>query len=110
MTERVGTEKITREEGWLFFLGMDGYVYKLKDSIDLGMQSSLQEKADKGLANKKEQGLLLELNKKEAARADKERIRVGKEKIIREQGYLYFIDKEGYVSRAKIDPQATLPS
>ena len=29
--------------------------------------------------------------------------RIGKEKIEREEGYLYFIDKNGYVARAKMN-------
>ena len=28
--------------------------------------------------------------------------RVGKEKVHREKGYLYYVDKEGYISKAKM--------
>lgn len=102
MAERISNGKISREKGWLYFLGEDGYTYKVKESVDSRKQSSLIEKDMQGLITSGEKNLLLKLNEKEMARAQKEKIRVSQERIAREPGYLYFIDKEGYVARARM--------
>ncbi|MCW6159643.1 MAG: hypothetical protein LVQ95_00955 [Candidatus Micrarchaeales archaeon] len=103
MLERIGKKRIDRKKGWLYFLGEDGYAYKIKENADSQKQGLLIEKDIQGIINNNEKRLLLELNEKESARSKAEKIRVGRERIIRESGYLYFIDKEGYVARAKLN-------
>ena len=104
MRERIGA-KINREKGWVYFLDSDGYVCKIKENEDSRLQGLLITKDAHNMLTINEKRLLFELNEKEMKRAQREKIRVGKERIRRERGYLYFIDNEGYPARTKIAPR-----
>lgn len=61
--QRIGTEKIMREKGHLYYVGANGQVYK----VARGKKGS--------------------------------KAQVSKLAVKREPGFLYFVDKEGYVAR-----------
>ena len=104
MHESIGA-KINREKGWTYFLDNDGYVCKIKETEDSRLQGLLITKDAHNMLTINEKRLLFELNEKEMKRVQREKIRVGKERIRRERGYIYFIDNEGYPARAKIAPR-----
>ncbi len=108
MPERIGKEKISRMKGWLYFLGEDGYTYKVKENENSHKHGLLIKKGIQGTISNNEKRLLLELNEKESERIRTEKRRVGRERVVRESGYLYFIDKDGYAARSKIDTVSTL--
>ncbi len=104
MHERIG-QKINKEEGWSYFIDNDGHVCKMKENADSRLLSLLIIKDVKNLLTDKEKNLLLELSTKEAMRAQREKIIVSNERIKREKGYIYLIDKDGYPARIKLVPK-----
>lgn len=76
MAEKLAKLGLKREDGYLYFIGKDGYVWKAKMARG-GKKGGKKEKVSVAPKN-------------------------GNYPIKKETGYLYFLDKAGDVSRAKM--------
>lgn len=76
MVEKLATLRIKREEGYLYYVGRDGYVWRV--AMTRGAKSG----------NVREKVLV-----KSAG---------GEYPVKKETGYIYFLDKNGDLSRAKM--------
>lgn len=71
MGEKVGTEQVKKEKGYLYYVGKDGRVYRVPMKYMRGKVKDTKPEP------------------------------VTKEVIKREKGYLYYVGKSGFVERTK---------
>lgn len=96
--ERVGLNRITREDGYVYYLGADGYVWRMPNDLDVGWgrtrvgtESIVPEDGYAYFVDR--DGFV--------ARALTEP--VSKEHVDLEPGYIYYLARDGYVWRVPAD-------